>query len=262
MMTSVNDMATWLQLQLGGKGPADGGISSAVVQQAQRRHADYEQTSRNAYELPCNGYALGWNICDFNGHVLYIHGGSYAGARSMMAFSPDLQRGIGVFSNSDNATDWLTSRTVVQYFQYHTDDPKASHMAEVRTETYPKRVAQLLAMRRDQQAKARADASWQGWQWKPSSVEQASYVGSYRNGDPHSEVQVRWDGKTLRASQGETRATLEPAAPGLFAAFESPLDAPQAMRFGHDADGFATLDWHGDHLTRTPRAGNERIPAH
>ena len=200
--------------------------------------------------MPCNGYALGWNICDFNGHVLYIHGGSYAGARSMMAFSPDLQRGIGVFSNSDNVTDWLSSRTVTQYFQYLTDDPKAARMAEVRQETYPKRIAQLLAMHLDKQARVRADASWLGWQWKPSATELATLAGTYGNDDPHSEVQVRWDGTALWINQGETRAALEPAAPGLFGAQASPLDAPEAVRFDKDARGFATLDWNGDHLTR------------
>ncbi len=250
LMTSVNDMATWLQLQLVGKGPAGSGITRAIVRQAQRRHADYEQTSRNAYELPCDGYALGWNICDFKGHVLYIHGGSYAGARSMMAFSPGLQRGIGVFSNSDNATDWLSSRTVTQYFQYLTDDPKARPMAELRKETYPKRIAQLLAMRRDKQSKARADASWQSWQWAPSNAELAAFSGIYGNNDPHNQVRVHWDGTVLRINRGETCATLEPATPGLFGAMASPLDAPQAVRFDQDTSGNATLDWNGDHLTR------------
>lgn len=250
MLTSVNDMATWLQLQLVGKGPAGSGITSAIVQQAQRRHADYELTSRNAYELPCNGYALGWNICDFNGHVLYIHGGSYSGARSMMAFSPDLQRGIAVFSNSDNQTDWLSSRTVTQYFQYLTDDPNADKMAQLRKETYPKRIDQLLAMRRDKQAKARADANWQGWQWRPADAELAALAGTYANDDPHKQSQLRWDGKVLQISQGEYRFTLEPAAPGMFGAMESPLDEPQAVQFGRDAEGHTTIDWNGDHLTR------------
>lgn len=250
LMTSVNDMATWLQLQLVGKGPAGSGITTAVVQQAQRKHAHYDLTSKNAYELPCSGYALGWNICDFNGHVLYIHGGSYSGSRSMMAFSPDLQRGIGVFSNSDNATDWLTSRTVTQYFQYLTDDPKARPMAELRKQTYPKRIDQLLAMRRDKQATARADASWHGWQWRPTNAELAALAGTYGNNDPHKQVQVRWDGNVLRTNHGETHVTLEPAAPGLFGAMESPLDAPEAVRIGQDAADITTLDWDGAHLTR------------
>lgn len=254
LMTSVNDMATWLQLQLVGKGPTGSGITLAIVQQALRRHANYEKTSRNAYELPCDGYALGWNICDFNGHVLYIHGGSYAGARSMMAFSPDLQRGIGVFSNSDNATDWLTSRTVTQYFQYLTDDPKAQPMAALRKETYPKRIVQLLTMRRDKQRKARADASWQGWKWKPSDADLAALAGTYGNDDPHKLALVRWDGKVLQINQGETRATLEPAAPGLFGAIEAPLDAPKAVQFGQDAEGKTTLEWNDDHLVRPATA--------
>jgi hypothetical protein len=64
-------------------------------------------------------------VCDFEGHTLYAHGGGYTGARTMMAFSPDLGVGIGVFSNSDNMTGWLTSRTMIQFLQFVIDHEDA-----------------------------------------------------------------------------------------------------------------------------------------
>jgi hypothetical protein len=126
-------------------------------------------------------------------------------------------------------------------------------MAEFRKQAYPKRIEQLLAMRRDIQAKARADDAWQGWQWKPSDAELAGYTGTYGNDDPHNLAQVRWDGEALQINQGEHRVMLEPAAHGLFGATESPLDAPEPVRFARNASGELSLDWGGDHLTRQRR---------
>lgn len=125
-MTSPRDMGRWLRLQLGASLSPQ--FDARLLDAAHRIGAQVDPKARNAYELPCNGYAFGWNVCDFEGHTLYIHGGSYTGARSMMAFSPDLGVGIGVFSNSDNATGWLTSRIVVQFFQYLVEHPEGCLM--------------------------------------------------------------------------------------------------------------------------------------
>lgn len=164
IVTTTDDMAAWLQLQLRGEGPAGSGLTADVVAAARTSGVEtHQEDGRNAYELPCSGYSLGWNVCDFDGHELLIHGGGYTGARSVMAFSPDLGVGIAVFSNSDNMTGWLSGRTAVMFLQFLTGHPDAEAWAERRVEYYPQQIARYLDHRTNQRAERRGDESWGGW---------------------------------------------------------------------------------------------------
>lgn len=235
VVSSPNDVARWLQLQLGGKAPK--AFDRALLTRAQRKRADVDPQARNAYELPCDGYAFGWNLCDFNSHRLYIHGGGYTGARTMMAFAPELGVGIGVFSNSDNMTGWFTSRTVVQFFQYLTDHPEADAWAKIRTEQYPKRVAEYLAGRHQALADARAEAQWEGWSWKPPATALADYAGSYRPAVLPVAAQLTLKEGALVLQIGTLQRRLEPATEDVFGATWWRLDVPQPVRFERDAAG-------------------------
>ncbi|MEN5206898.1 serine hydrolase domain-containing protein [Stenotrophomonas terrae] len=233
MMTSPRDMGRWLRLQLGA--PLSSQLGAGSLQAAHRIGAQVDPKARNAYELPCNGYAYGWNVCDFEGHTLYIHGGSYTGARSMMAFSPDLGVGIGVFSNSDNATGWLTSRTVVQFFQYLVDHPEADSWAQIRQQAYPKRVAEQLTGMRARQAKEHDDPRWQGWQWRPAAV--AGYGGDFRAEQLPVSARIIAADEGLQLRIGALSRTLTPAAADLFAAQDGPLSVPEPLQFLRDTQG-------------------------
>ena len=235
IMTSPNDLARWLQLQLRGTGPR--GFDAALFKAAHRSGVQVDPAARNAYELPCDGYAFGWNICNFEGHVLYIHGGGYTGARTMMAFAPELGIGIGVFSNSDNMTGWLTSRTVVQYLQFLVDHAEAEEWAATRQKLYPERVAEFLASRRKQYDDVRADASWKGWAWKPAAEGLAVYAGSYRNEALGVTVAVTATSDGLHLRMGVLERRLAPAAEDLFGASWLRLDPPEAVQFLRDGDG-------------------------
>ena len=236
MMTSTRDMARWLQWQLGSDTVAPE-LDSVLRAAAQQRGADTDPKARNAYELPCSGYAYGWNICDFNGHRLYIHGGGYIGARTMMAFSPDLGVGIAVFSNSDNMTGWLTSRTVVQYLQFLTDHVDAQKWQQVRQKIYPERIAEYLESRTQQLAKARQQEQWQGWSWSPSVSELESYAGRYRAERLPLEATIQLTANQLDVKIGELQRSLQPAHTDLFGANALPLDPPQPLAFERNQDG-------------------------
>lgn len=235
MMTSPGDMARWLRFQLGAV--AVPGLDADVLDAAHRVGAQVDPKARNAYELPCNGYAFGWNVCDFRGHRLYIHGGSYTGARTLMAFTPDLGIGIGVFSNSDNMTGWLTSRTVVQYLQYLTDHPDADKWAGIRQAQYPQRTAKLLESRRADLEASRADPAWGGWTWKPDAHALAEYAGRYRGMRLPVVVDLMPTAGGLLLREGARRLRLAPASPDLFGTTWLPLDPPEPLRFERDAGG-------------------------
>ena len=238
MVASTSDMARWLQLQLRGEGPAGSGITVDMVTTAQTSFVDtHQEDGRNAIELPCSGYALGWNVCDFEGHTLYVHGGAYTGARTMMAFSPDLGVGIASFSNSDNMTGWLTSRTLIMYLQFLIEHEDAQRWADIRVEQYPQRIDWLLNRRRRALEEFRADAQWEGWAWQPAASDLSVYEGVYSAGMPGADFHVGRDGESLVARLGDYRLTLEPGREDLFAGWNNPGSVPDVIAFDRDADG-------------------------
>lgn len=247
LVTSPNDMALWLQAQLRGGGSASGDLTDDMFEAAHTISASFDPARPNAYELPCHGYALGWNVCDFEGRTLYIHGGGYTGARTMMAFSPDLGVGVAVFSNSDNMTGWLTSRTVVQFLQYLVDDEAAEGMADRRSQLYPVRVTQLLERRRMGRAEQETDPQWGGWAWSPTSDELEAYVGAYSLASGVEPLRIELDGGTIAARWGAKTLALRPAQPGVFAATDGPWTEFDRFAFVQDDDGaivaMVSSDW-------------------
>jgi len=251
MTMSPADMGVWLQMNLRGEGPEGSGLTADIVADAQTIGAEVNREARNAYELPCYGYALGWNVCDFEGHEVYFHGGGYTGARTMMAVSPDLGVGIGVFSNSDNQTGWLTSRTAIMFLQFVIDHEDAERWVARRQELYPERIARLMDYRQEQLAETRADAVWQGWNWAPEASALRAFEGVYAGQALYAPVRIVAGEDGLTGAWGDLHFTLEPAAEDLFGAAEHPLDPPSPVRFERDAEGAVTaVVWEGQRVEK------------
>ena len=251
MTMSPADMGVWLQTQLRGEGPAGSGLTAAIIADAQAPAAITDPETHSAVELPCSGYALGWNICDFEGHTLYVHGGGYTGARTMMAFSPDLGVGIGVFSNSDNMTGWLTSRTTVMFLQFVVDHEDAERWVARRQELYPERIEWLLNQRENQVEGARAQDVWGGWTWAPEASALSEFEGVYASRAVYAPIRIEAYGDRLTGAWGDLPFTLEPAAEDLFGAAQHPLDPPSPVRFERGADGAVTaVVWQGQRVEK------------
>ena len=245
MVTTANDMITWLQFQLA-KGKNQRHISPAAITRAQTIGVEIERNARNAYELPCYGYALGWNVCDFEGHTLYIHGGGYTGARTMMAFSPDLGVGIGVFSNSDNMTGWLTSRTIVMFLQYLIEHEDAEKWTEVRQRIYPQRIAKLLSHRNKQLKDSREQQAFADWSWTPSVTELKQFTGQYHTEGYDLTVTVTQQQDQLLLQLHSYRASLYPAAKDVFAEQSVALERYDVVQFLRNEEGnIESFTWEG-----------------
>ena len=241
LVTSTDDMAAWLQLQLRGAGPEGSGITTAMVADAQTRAAEtHRDDRRNAIELVCSGYTLGWNICDYEGHALYVHGGGYTGIRTMMAFAPDLGVGIATFSNADKMTGWVTSRTVMQYLQFLTEHADAESWAEARPRLYPERVAWQLERRAERLAEARAEPHWGDWSWAPDGEALAAYQGRWTTGDPYLDFDIALEAGQLVARWGAYTVPMAPATPDIFGGQTDPSADLEAFRFARDETGALT----------------------
>ncbi|MEM9533534.1 MAG: serine hydrolase domain-containing protein [Pseudomonadota bacterium] len=253
IVTSPSDMARFLQLQLrrpeGEKAP----FSERALKLT---HTSFVATGmedrRNPYELVCTGYSLGWNLCDFAGHEIHIHGGGYTGNRTMMAFSKDLGVGVAAFSNSDSQTGWFTSRTVNMYLQFLTDHPDAEKMRKIRIERYPQRVERQLDYLSNRVAESESDAQWQGWKWSPAEADLTEFAGRYGTGEPYLDLELSVRGG-LVADWGDISLTLKPAAPDLFATRGTPLEAWEAVTFTRDDAGRVIgLERDGQRYLRSP----------
>ncbi len=251
MMTTPLDMASWLQWQLRGEGPEGSAIgASAIATSHAPAAATHQEDGRNAYEQSCSHYSLGWNICEMNGNALYIHGGGYTGARSMMAFSPDLGVGIAAFSNSDNMTGWVTSRTIDMYLQFLTDDPQAEAREQQRPGFYPRQIERLQNYLASRSEEARADEAWGGWTWSPDADELSDFTGAYETNVRYLNAEFGVRDGVLNMWIGDHHLVLEPAQQDLFAARNVPHDLPEAVRFERDEAGHITGFEYREHSYR------------
>ncbi|MEM9183661.1 MAG: serine hydrolase, partial [Pseudomonadota bacterium] len=204
--------------------------------------------------LACSGYSLGWNLCDFEGHEVFIHGGGYTGNRTMMAFFPALGIGVAAFSNSDNQTGWFTSRTVNMYLQFLTDHPNAAKMRQLRIDRYPERVERLLAYRQDEAEQQQADERWEGWAWRPDATELAGFTGLWRSGEPYRDLTIHKDQAGLSVTWGDETARLRPASPGQFAFQQHPFSELQPLTFRPGPnEGEFMLEFDDEQFSRASR---------
>ncbi|KZN49440.1 serine hydrolase domain-containing protein [Pseudoalteromonas luteoviolacea] len=250
LVASPRDMGKWLQLQLNRELARKSGFSSDMMKLAHTSVAQLDPKARNPYELPCHGYALGWTVCDIDGHTVYTHGGGYTGARTVMAFSPDLGVGIGVFSNSDNMTGWLSRKTMVQFFQYLTAHEKADEMAEQRQGDYPERVQWLLDRRQQRQADGiNALVKQSGVDdYQPTKAELVKLVGNYQGQDKYSKLAISMSSHGVLTGQlYDYEFTIQPISMNLFAERSSPFSKirPINIKFDNNSKQVKSLTWFG-----------------
>ncbi|WP_262691919.1 serine hydrolase domain-containing protein [Kordiimonas aestuarii] len=80
---STKDAVKWLQANLN-----RAVFEPSVYGVAQTAYAKREPAKKYA-DMSCDGYALGWQTCDYAGHRVFYHGGTYDGMMIFMVFLPD-----------------------------------------------------------------------------------------------------------------------------------------------------------------------------
>lgn len=104
ILSSVNDMLKWVQLQIDGGKTGDQQIFSARAQETfWQPHNNFRVSSGTKEYFPTrhvSGYALGWSYFDHGGQMVYNHGGGYDGMYSKVVVVPEAKLGIVILTNS------------------------------------------------------------------------------------------------------------------------------------------------------------------
>jgi len=104
IISSVDDMAKWMQLQLNSGIWKNDTILSPVQQNILwTPHNNYVLSANAKQSLPgrhFSGYGLGWGLYDYYGNMVVTHSGGYDGMYSRVMLIPDQQIGIVILTNS------------------------------------------------------------------------------------------------------------------------------------------------------------------
>ena len=247
IVSSPNDMATWLQAWLNQKG---GSIPSTSFELAATPLSFGDETLEG---IRCTGYALGWRTCDIGGGAVHLHGGGYTGVRAVMAWSRDYDAGFALLSNSDSMTGGLSAQLTRIFFSALADPAFEPPSPEEFGKRYGEMVRKLAEGRKADVAKSRSKDEWQGWKWKPGQAELQAIAGTYSN--PYvGDLVVAYRSEVLTARLGELELKLEPAAPNLFAVVEGPVDPLTPMRVETDSAGRPlAISWNDERFVRSGR---------
>ena len=110
LSSSANDLARWLQVQLG-QGALPGGDGKRLYSEAAAREMWTPRvlTPIRAYPPPISdmtpqfsSYALGWSVQDYRGTKTVQHGGAVFGVLTMVVLVPDRDVGFALQMNSED----------------------------------------------------------------------------------------------------------------------------------------------------------------
>jgi CubicO group peptidase (beta-lactamase class C family) len=245
LLASSRAMATWMQANLGLAG-AGKGLDAADFQRAQRPLAAAKLADG---EIDCDGYSLGWYSCAYKGQRALMHPGSYTGAVSVTVLVPSAHAGLALAVDSDSAMEGFELEVMKAFIGLATGQGGETARLDAAVAALPDRIAGKARKRAQAVADARADAAWGGWTWRPDAASLQRCAGTFD--DPlFGALVVRAGDGGLVADAGARHLVLEPASPGLFAAWDGTLEPPEA--FACNAAGDA-IQWRDRTFRRQAR---------
>lgn len=153
ILSSVNDMAKWMQLQLDqGRHEGEPVFTPMVQQEMWTPHNSFQVSAAMQERYPgmhFSGYGLGWRLFDYGARKVVTHSGGYDGMYSRVALVPEENLGIVVLTNSMTGIGtYLMYRTLDHYFGMEAKDWSSVGLAaHERSRT---RRSELLASLREQ----------------------------------------------------------------------------------------------------------------
>lgn len=225
LVASPKAMARWMLANLA-LDNAQGILPAAAFARSQQPIA---QSKLADGEIDCNGYSLGWYTCTYRGQQALMHPGSYTGAVSVTVLVPSARAGMSLMANSDSAMESLQLEMMKAFIGIATGQSGETERLRKALDKYPASVEAKAEKRRDAIDKGRADPQWGGWTWHPDAAALQACTGRFAN-KLYGTMLVKTDGRGLVASVGAFDMRLEPAQPGVFAAWTDTLEPAEPLR--------------------------------
>ncbi|QSX80033.1 serine hydrolase [Lysobacter solisilvae] len=240
LSSSANDMAHWLQVQLGqGTWTNAAGEPIRVFSQAQSRQmwtpAVLTPTPTWPGKLAAaapkfSAYALGWNVRDYRGEKMIDHGGAIFGVLAYVVMVPERNFGIAMLMNAE---DMPAMRGVaLELVDHYLGAPKTDWVAAFDEFMELRFNGGIEAL--DAAAKSRVGSTGK------ASLATARYAGRYRD-SWYGEIDIKQDKGGLRIDFTRTPGMvgrLEHAQHDTFrTVWDDPTIEPAYLTFGLSAEG-------------------------
>jgi CubicO group peptidase (beta-lactamase class C family) len=205
LAVSANDMARWIRLQLAhGDLPGEARLFSEAASREMWRPAVLMPSGGLPAPLDStqplfNTYALGWNVRDYHGERVVMHGGGVFGSITRLVLIPERNVGFYIATNSEESG--LLTGLTFELLDHYLGLPR---------QDWPQAFSDFLAARRQAAVAALAAPAAQPADVGPS-LPLSGYAGDYR--DP-------WFGTIAIRERNGTLAVEFPHWPGLSATLE------------------------------------------
>ncbi len=195
IQSSALDMARWVALWCEGGALGGRRIAEARALERLRTPAMLVPEGNAEADILGLGYAHGWAVHQYRGHLRVSHGGGIDGFSAMVSFVPDKGIGVVVLANVAGGLPELVSRHALdRLLALETRDWSGEGLAR-------ERAAEALEEQGRASLEARPDA--------PAPRPLGEYVGTYEHAG-YGRLEVELEGGALRVRAGELEATLEP----------------------------------------------------
>lgn len=140
IISSVNDMARWMNFQLVGTKETGSVLSKETQNLIWTPHNTFTVSEGQKQARPgrnFNGYGLGWGVTDKMGRRIIAHGGGYDGMYSRVAMMPEENLGIVVLTNGMRGiSNAITDYVVDQYINAPEVDYSANALQNLSYDMY------------------------------------------------------------------------------------------------------------------------------
>jgi CubicO group peptidase (beta-lactamase class C family) len=171
IVSNVNDLSHWLQLQLdSGKYNGKQVLPWRVLQKTRDMVISTGSRKSSLYPVNYRGYGLGLFTSDYNGKQIYWHTGGAAGMVSNVCFVPEEKLGIAILTNNDNQNFFENLRYQIldAYLNVPYVNRSKASLPDF-NEEMKKQVEEVAAWRKEVEANSN------------KAVNTANYIGTYSN---------------------------------------------------------------------------------
>ena len=237
LFVSGADMARWLAANAG----APGKIPSAAFAAT---HAKAAVAERAQGPVKCDGYGLGWALCEAGGVRFLEHGGTYTGMRSEMIVLPDQGVAFAAMFNSDSMTGGLGLQLATTFVLTYAGEQQGLPPVDAFAATYAQKADRYRERRSDDEAKLGEQT------FAPDNARLAQYAGRF--GHPaYGTLDVFVGEDALRATLNEMPLVLHAIGPDHYAARISTGSGNDDLKFLRDEGGAViAVDWAQDVFRR------------